>query len=349
VRLRGGTPRFARRVQRGEPTTIVAFGTSITLGGQYLSALVPALTQRSGNDRIRLVNCGRRGFCTMMAPYRVSSDVLPAEPDLVVIEFAHNDLTPDAVRDIPAALHGIVAQLRAGRPGCECAFVYLAQPGTVAAGPTPAMVAYETVADYFGFPSIDLATPLEALVARGEAAWTGGDDALTSDGIHHTPAAAALLAEPFAAAFAQLLDPLPDLPVIPAISTPYEQAAWRPAQALIGSGEWAIGVPHGHASRNADAYADTVAQPLEASASLRFAFDGVFAFAWTMGSTMLETRYAGELPPQRFGIASGNLWAFTPLTPFFARGRHTVEVFRGDGEAVFGDIYVVGAFADADA
>ena len=207
--VRGGIPRFAGRVAARVPATIVAYGTSMTLFGQYLAGLPERLAAATDGAPIRLVNCGFRGFFTFAGAFRVIDAVLPHAPDLVLIEFAHNDAERDALDAIPAALDGIVAQVRAGNPDCEFAFVYLAPPGAAAAGPSPAMLAYERVADYYGYPSFDLAGLSEQLVAGGRASWTeaagGPGPALTSDGIHHTAAVAELLGEPFAAAFVELL------------------------------------------------------------------------------------------------------------------------------------------------
>jgi lysophospholipase L1-like esterase len=347
VAVRSGLPRFAALARGGGEATIVAFGTSMTQFGHYLRYVLPALTARTGNDRIRLINRGLRGFCTVMGAYRVGTDVLPAAPDLVLLEFTHNDVSPAAIRDAADALHGIVAQVRAANPVCEFAFVYLAQPGHAANGPSAAMAVHEDVAAYFGFPSIDLATAAEALVARGEATWTGDAAALTSDGIHHTDAAAERIGRPFAQAFADLVAASQSIePVKPALPSAYARTAWRPASELIGDGPWAIGIPHTHAERNADAYSETVAQPLEDDAWLRVRFDGTQLYAWTMGGTRLAIRFKDGRPDEHLQLESGNHWAFMPLTPALPPGIHSVEIRRGEGPAVFGDVCVLGEFLE---
>jgi len=248
----------------------------MTTFGQYLETVVPQLKDSTGNGNVRLINRGLRGFCTMLGVFRVGSDVLPSAPDLLLIEFSHNDLTPFAIGSIPAALHGLVSQVRAQYPACEFAFVYLAQPGYAAAGPTPAMLSYEEVAEHFGFPSIDMATPTEAMVAAGEATWEGAPDSLTHDGIHYTQSAVEVLGRPFGLALARIIasNEEPPLPVVPAIRSIYDRTAWRPASAFISSGQWAIGDPLRHEVRNADAYAGTVAQAVEAASMLTVAFYG---------------------------------------------------------------------------
>ena len=199
LRSRAGIPRFARRLRDGEPASLVAFGTSQTLAGAYLDRLPAALRAAHGRARVAIVNRGRKGCMTLGAAFRVADDVLPHAPDLVIIEFAHNDVTQDVLDYIPSALEGIIAQIRAAAPACEFVFVYLALHGTAAGGPTPAIEAYENIADHYGIPSIDLAALSEDLVARGQAIWFGDETrALTVDGIHHGPAAAGLLGDPFA-------------------------------------------------------------------------------------------------------------------------------------------------------
>jgi hypothetical protein len=335
-------------VRSGAETTIVAFGTSMTLFGRYLEHAVPELCARSGNPRIRLVNRGLRGFCTLLAAYRFGADVVPSAPDLLLLEFAHNDLASDAIAAIGPALHGIVAQLRAARPDCEVVFVYLAAPGLAANGPTAAMVEYEAVADHFGFPSIDMATPAEAMVARGEATWSGTTDALTFDNVHHSDVAAERLGRPFAEAFAGLVLSALSVegPAVAALPSKYAQAAFRPASELLGDGPWALGVPHNHDSRSAEAYSSDVAQPQSADSYLRVRFTGTQLCAWTMGTGVLTIRFArGEFEGAVI-LASGMKWAFMQLTPTLPPGPYTVEIRRSEGHAVFGDIFVLGVFLD---
>ncbi len=155
--IRDGLPGLASRARAGLPSTIVAYGTSLTVGGQYLAQLTAALDEATSGAPIRLINRGLPGFGSFMAAFRVGGDVLPLVPDLVLFEFAHNDRTDDALVEIGRSLDAMIARIREVNPACEFAFIYLAAAGSAADGPTAAMHAYEVAADYYGAPSFDLA------------------------------------------------------------------------------------------------------------------------------------------------------------------------------------------------
>jgi lysophospholipase L1-like esterase len=346
--VRDGIPRFAARARAGLPATIVAFGTSMTLFGQYLSRLPAALAAETGNARIRLINRGLRGFFTFAAAFRVTGDVLPHAPDLVLIEFAHNDSEPDALAAIAPALDAIVAHVRAGNPDCEFAFVYLAPPGVAAAGPSRAMRAHEAVADYYGFPSFDLAGLSERLVAEGRAGWTAGPaPVLTTDGIHHTDAAAELIGGPFAAAFVELLggsDRPPSSPRPVRDLSLARSARTRVAGQRL-AGDWATGLPPNHASRNCEAYDEQVAEPRAPGAAFRVRFEGTRMFLWAMGRGALEIRIDAGPERYRVEVGSGPGWSIHSISPALAAGVHQLEATALELPLVLGDLFIVGRLA----
>ena len=346
LRARRGIPEFARRALAGEEATIVAFGTSVTLAGHYLARLPAALAAETGNPKLRLVTCGLRGFISLWAAFRVRDDVLPHRPDLVLIEFAHNEVVDEAVASSNAAIDPIVAQVREVNPRCEFALVYLAMQGHAAAGPSPAMLAQERAADYYGFPSIDLATLTEDLVAAGTASWSAEDvSAITFDGVHHNPITEELLGAPFAAAFRELLraPALPGAPV-PPVRNRFFSGAWRaPASQYVAGGSWATGVPHNHDFRNAEAYSGEVLEAMDTGAVLRIAFEGRGVSAWLMGMGRLSVTLSGRPEPYTVEVASGHQWTVLPLLPpELAEGSHVVELTVTKRPVIFGDLFVTG-------
>jgi len=81
--------------------TIVCFGTSITRGHPYVpeqdtypAVLERRLNRRLGQDdaAVRVINSGVPGENTVEGLARIEQDVLAHMPDLVVIEFACNDV-----------------------------------------------------------------------------------------------------------------------------------------------------------------------------------------------------------------------------------------------------------------
>jgi lysophospholipase L1-like esterase len=347
LHVRAGIPAFAQRIRAGNAATIVAFGTSITMGGHYLAPLTPALTAATGNAGVRLINSGLRGFVSIWGAFRVRECVLAHQPDLVLLEFAHNEAegVGRALDSIGPGMDGIIAQIRAGAPDCEIVFVYLAQQGVAAAGPSPAMLVHETIAEYYGFPSIDLATLTETLVAAGTVSWDGnGAPALTTDGVHHTALAQELLGRPFASAFIELMRAsTTPRPPPPPIRDPRFSRAWRvPASRYLAGGSWATGIPKNHESRNAEAYAEDVAVASATDAVLRLEFAGAQAFVWAAGAGTLRVSEAGRAP-FLLDVAGGEQWNLYALTPDWDDGGHTIEVAVTKCPVVLGDLFLVGS------
>jgi len=83
-----------RKLEAGEPVTLAALGGSITTG---YAAQPPrekglaALLAKALGPQIKLVNAGVSGTDSAAAVHRLQSQVLDAQPDLVVIEFGVND------------------------------------------------------------------------------------------------------------------------------------------------------------------------------------------------------------------------------------------------------------------
>lgn len=345
LEIRDGIPRFAARARAGLPATIVAYGTSMTLVAKYLARLPAVLEAETGNTRIRLINRGLRGFGTFYGAFRVADDVVVHRPDLVLIEFAHNDSEADALALIPPALDGIVSQVRQANPFCEFAFVYLAPAGVAAAGPSTAARIYEEIAAYYGFPSFDLAGLSERLVREGRAVWAGSPGpALTTDGVHHADAAADLIGQPFAAAFLDLLRASDHAPAgpRPVRDLSLARTARTAASAHLTSGRWATGRPPNHESRNCEAYDGEVAEALEAGASAEFPFDGTQAFLWAMGMGTLRITLRGSPFFHRIEVRSGGAWSFLTLCSPQPSGSHAIGVTVLELPLVLGDLFVVG-------
>ncbi len=344
LRVRAGIPRYARLLRDGEPATVVAFGTSLTLAGAYLERVPAALRGAHPAARVTLINRGRNGYMTLGAAFRVADDVLPHVPDLVVFEFSHNDVTQAVIDYIPAALEGMIAQIRRVVPRCEFVFVYLALPGLAEHGPTTAMQAYEDVAERYGIPSIDLATLSEALIASGAAIWYGdASRALTDDGIHHGPAAARLLGEPFAGA---LLELLPAAGTGPAMPAPLDDALATVARVRaadrLHAGAWAVRPTHPAELRGAGIDEEGLAEALEPGATVRLSFFGTNAFLWVSGSGVLGVRVVETDERYRVGVDAVAKWHLCSLMETHAAARYTLEVIALNPGLLLADIGLVG-------
>ncbi|MBV8600585.1 MAG: SGNH/GDSL hydrolase family protein [Candidatus Eremiobacteraeota bacterium] len=358
VRIRCGIPRFARKLEAGEPVTIVAYGTSMTLhsrcgrrlGGWYLERLVDAVHERWGDADLRLINSGLEGFTTWWAAHRVRTDVLPHRPDLVLLEFAHND-EGKFLPAIPVAIDGIVAQIREDLPECEIALVILQPAGEARNGPSEAMLAHERAADVYGFPSFDLATHAERLVEEGRATWNGDPaTSLTFDGIHHAALSGELLGQPFADAFVELVRDslrMTESRQVPSRSSPASRAHRFSLRPFLEGG-WAIGpaTEEIYCKRNIAAFVDEIAAAGSPGPRLHLSFTGTVAqvFALGIGGAVrivadgVETygRLSSSEPPQ---------WTLVNLAADVSDARHDVELTVLEAPLVLGDLFVVGRLA----
>jgi len=182
------------------------------------------------------------GTGSYLGAFRLQSDVLAAQPDLVFVEFAVNDNQVPESR-VLRSLEGIVRHLRTAAPACE---IVLVLNGTAeyfadyTAGRTPAAVAlHQRVAAHYGIPALHTGHALWREFAEGRA--TTAD--LFTDGVHATDAGYAIYAETvraflraaLAASSAQLAVTPTSLPA-PITSTPLERAVLIDAWALAGEG-----------------------------------------------------------------------------------------------------------------
>ncbi|HTX03148.1 MAG TPA: SGNH/GDSL hydrolase family protein [Candidatus Acidoferrales bacterium] len=351
---RRGIPRVAHKIVTGEAVRLVAFGTSMSThsdfgvrkSGYYLDMIVPTLSRKYNNNRIELLYRGLEGFPSLWGVHRVRSDLLPTNPDLVLLEFAHNDVgyPPAAIE----AMVAIVTLIHAALPVCEICIVLLAPPGSARDEPNGAMRAHESIAEYYGFPTFDLATLAERVVASGAATWTGDPNtALTYDGIHHSVRAITLIGAPFATAFDELvqaslqLPQLPNMPSPPTVLVRADRAALRE----FADAGWTIGPAPKEITRrrSAAAYIDEIAVARNVGASFQVSFVGKHVQVWTLpmgGAISVEfdgLKQSVDLPAEGEGI-----WRLITLASDMPDIRHTVRVSVDRLPVTFGDVHFVG-------
>ncbi|GAB4431426.1 MAG: hypothetical protein OHK0040_00720 [bacterium] len=87
--------KIKEKLKKGEEVVIVAFGDSITEGygvsEGWPEKFVKILRSKFPNAKITLYNKGRAGDTLEDASYRIESDVISLNPDLVTINFGIND------------------------------------------------------------------------------------------------------------------------------------------------------------------------------------------------------------------------------------------------------------------
>jgi acyl-CoA thioesterase-1 len=102
--------RTAQRLRAGKPLKLVAFGDSITAGGeassaelQYPSRYAQLLRDRYPQCKVTLENTATGGDNTIQGLARLDEKVLSRHPDLVLIGFGMNDHNLPGVGGVPVA------------------------------------------------------------------------------------------------------------------------------------------------------------------------------------------------------------------------------------------------------
>ena len=161
-----------RRVEAGEPVTVVAIGGSITTGyaadpprERGWAAQVGAWLGRRGN--VRFVNAGVSGTDSAAGAQRLQAHVLDAKPDLVIVEYGVNDewLAP-AVRE--RSYEGVLRQLLAAPHAPAVLALMLTQQGNQ---PRGAVETQLRLAAHYGVTAIDFGRWMQARVDAGSDAW----------------------------------------------------------------------------------------------------------------------------------------------------------------------------------
>jgi lysophospholipase L1-like esterase len=105
----GSLPRVARRIAAGEPVTIVAFGSSTTVGYgtsspayTYPNRLADQLRRKFPTADISIINRGMGGQDAPEMMRRFDAAVLDANPDLVIWQLGTNTVVRGTASDIAA-------------------------------------------------------------------------------------------------------------------------------------------------------------------------------------------------------------------------------------------------------
>ena len=104
------------KARRGEPITIAAIGGSITAGGaatkdvknRYVNHLAAWFAKNFWKAKVRAVNAGIGGTNSYYGAMRLQADVLVHKPDLVVVEYAVNNM---ADRGFAESYEGVLRQI----------------------------------------------------------------------------------------------------------------------------------------------------------------------------------------------------------------------------------------------
>ncbi len=189
---RGGLANTFSKLARGERVVVAYFGGSITAGAGaskeelcYRSLLTRHLREQHPKAEVVEVNAAIGGTASWLGAFRLKSDVLERQPDLVVIEFAVND-GGSAEASVYASMEGIVRQIRAANARTDILFVYTLVKGHMDAfgkGELPdRMQWHEKIAAHYDIASVNMAQYAAGRVLAGDLTF----DDFAKDGVHPT-------------------------------------------------------------------------------------------------------------------------------------------------------------------
>jgi lysophospholipase L1-like esterase len=207
--VRNGLPNFSKKISQAKGQIKVGYiGGSITRANdQYRGQSLDYLRQTFPKIDFQGINAGVSGTGTELGAFRIREQLLDYHPDLVFIEFAVNGGSVEA-------LEGMVRQIMRHNPTTDICFIYTIsgnQTTSYQQGELPVRIKnFETLAAYYGIPSIHLGLYPSKLIKEGKLNWRGPSGsvpkAFSSDGVHPNPEGGDLYAEAIARGFRKILN-----------------------------------------------------------------------------------------------------------------------------------------------
>jgi lysophospholipase L1-like esterase len=188
VTIRGDLDRSRSGFATSGRGTVVFMGGSITEMDGYRPMVCQALRTRFPETEFNFVNAGISSTCSHTGAFRMPTDILAHQPDLLLVEFAVND-DQDAAHDYDQAVRGMEGIVRAARianPNIDILITHFVNPSmleTIQRGDVPTSIrAHETVAKHYGVSTCNVAVELARQIAAGETTWQ------RYGGVHPKPA-----------------------------------------------------------------------------------------------------------------------------------------------------------------
>ncbi|MDQ1089963.1 SGNH/GDSL hydrolase family protein [Siphonobacter sp. SORGH_AS_1065] len=242
LRAREGLPFFFEKIKAGKPIMVGYLGGSITEAGKgWREQSLSWLQKTYPQVPFRQINAGVGGTGSDLGVFRVQTQVLDQNPDLVFVEFAVND-NGKKPEQIYKAMEGIVRKTWRQNPHTDLCFVYTLTADlapTYQQGKLPASaLAMEQIAEYYGIPSICLGLEVAALAQQGKLIFKGKpEDApdkivFSVDNVHPYPETGHRL---YTEALAKALKQMADLKVTPqkrVLAKPFVNDNWEAARMI---------------------------------------------------------------------------------------------------------------------
>lgn len=203
--LRRGLPNFFYKVNKGDSLKLGFIGGSITKAENlYRTQIAKHLQKTFSKAKMLGLNAGVSGTGSDLGAFRVSTQLLAYQPDLVFIEFAVNGA-------FAAGVEGIIRQIRKQHPKTEICLLYTISEGQAeqyADEKIPNNIKnLEKVAEYYQIPSVHLGASIGVMQQQGSLIWKGKESkedhkiVFSADGLHPKVAGGNLYAAAIGRAF----------------------------------------------------------------------------------------------------------------------------------------------------
>lgn len=189
ITARGGIGNLNYKLKQGEKITVAYLGGSVTYGhgasnneSTSWRALTGAwLKSKFGENNVTCVNAAIGGSGSALGAYRVDTDVIAKDPDLVFVEYAVNDGYSNATNTSEAAVEKyyelVLRKLRQALPQAEIITVYTTDTG-ISNGGVSRGEYQDKVAAHYGLTSLWVGRYLtdsmineSSSFAKGNAPW----------------------------------------------------------------------------------------------------------------------------------------------------------------------------------
>ena len=174
---RGGLERFFERCEKGGEIRVAFLGGSITQMNGWRNIVMANLQNRFPSVKYDFVAAGIASMGTTPGAFRLERDAFSkGSVDLLFVEAAVNDSTNGrSAAEQTRGMEGIVRRAKQLNPEIDFVMMHFVDPEKMSVyrdGRTPDVIKnHETVANYYGVPSINLAREVTERIAAGEFTW----------------------------------------------------------------------------------------------------------------------------------------------------------------------------------
>ncbi len=177
VHLRSGFHHSRRVFQQTKKGNVAFLGGSITQMNGYRTMVEEYLQQKFPSTEFTFSNAGLSSTCSTTGAFRLKTDVLSTEPDLLFVEFAVNDDqdAAHAERECRRGMEGILRQALSANPNLDIVVTHFVNPPMLEklqAGETPiSSGTHESVAAHYGVSTSDLAREVAQRITAESLTW----------------------------------------------------------------------------------------------------------------------------------------------------------------------------------